>query len=167
MMNNTASLHMSMLPPVMGGSQARYLTSVPDPLAAIHTTLGHNTPAGWLNELDTEGLEVYMTPERALVLVDRTPMRSCNGCDHFRSPLNGLGGTQLNLVAELEELDGSVMHGVYGGMLGGAAVVVDQYMHLRNGVPTAIVRVITRVNGTGPGGPLEHQRFVDLLLEGD
>ena len=53
-------------------------------------------------------------------------------------------------------MNDTVLHGVYSGLLGGTAVMMDQYVQLRNGVPVAIVRVIDsgeRFGADGEQGP--------------
>jgi len=135
-------------------------------LAAHYETLGASTPANWLMDLDADGLEIHVTPEHALVLVDRAPiMTDADGNAFMRKGVHGLGGTKLNLVGEVESINGSVLRGVYSGLLGGTAVLMDQYVQLHNGVPMAIVRMITRVNGSAPVMNADQQAFVMALLE--
>ena len=119
-------------------------------LAAHQQTIGATTPANWLQDLDAEGLEVYVTDAKVLVLVDRTPMIEENGAAYLRRGLHGLGGTHLSLVGEVENVNDQVLHGVYSGLIGGTAVLMDQYVHLRNSVPITIVRLVSRVNGSAP-----------------
>jgi hypothetical protein len=40
-----------------------------------------------------------------------------------------------------------LLHSVHGGLHGGAAMVVDQYLLLQDDVPSFLVRLITPVNG--------------------
>lgn len=136
-----------------------------DQLAAIYSTLGAQTEPDWFMDIDTCGLEVYVTPEKALVILDRSPLAQRGCAAWFRKPKEEWGGTKLDLVGELEMLEGLVWHGVYSGLLGGTAVMMDQYVRLHNGVPLAMVRVITRVNGSPSAPPVEHERYVELLME--
>ena len=131
-------------------------------LAAHQQTLGLNAAANWL--LDLDDLEVFVTTEHALVLVDRSPMVSDNGVAYLRKGVNGLGGTHLTLIGEVECMSESVMHGTYSGLLGGTAVLMDQYMQLSNGVPAALVRVITRVNGSAPFPIRDHEKLLSGLF---
>lgn len=140
------------------------LKSTSNWLAAIHATIGPGTPAGWFLDLDAEGMEVYSLPDRSLVLVDRTPMVEAEGQAYLRKPVQGLGGTRLSLVSEVEDFAEDVLHGAYSGLLGGKAVVMDQYVQMRNCVPVAIVRVITRVNGLAPAPPINREELVASLL---
>lgn len=119
-------------------------------LAANREVLGTNTPANWLLDLDADDMEVYVTPSRTLVLVDRMPILNMDGAAFLRKGVAGLGGSHLSLVGEVESVNDSVMRGTYSGLLGGTAVLMDQYVQLRNGVPVTVVRVINRVNGSAP-----------------
>ncbi|MBK9539107.1 MAG: hypothetical protein IPO12_10265 [Flavobacteriales bacterium] len=119
-------------------------------LAAHQQTIGATIPANWLQDLDTDALEVYVTPERTLVLVDRSPIIAENGEAYLRKGVQGLGGTHLSLVGEVESINDDVLHGVYSGLIGGTAVLMDQYVQLRNGSPITIVRMVSRVNGPAP-----------------
>lgn len=119
-------------------------------LAANREVLGNNTPANWLLDLDADDMEVYVTKGRSLVLVDRMPIINMDGAAFLRKGVSGLGGSHLTLVGEVEVVNDSVMRGTYSGLLGGTAVLMDQYVQLRNGVPVTIVRVINRVNGSAP-----------------
>lgn len=102
----------------------------------------------WILDQDTTGLEVLRTPWDALVLVDRAPLEGpeCQGTLD-RKGLNGLVGTSLTLVGDIDWVEDDVMHGVYSGMMGGAAVLLDQYVQCLNGIPRVIVRVISWSNG--------------------
>lgn len=140
------------------------MTATSNWLAASHVTLGANAPAGWLLDLDTEDLEFYVTPEHALVLVDRSPIIIGDGTAYLRAGLHGLGGTRLSLVDEVDHMNDSVLHGVYSGLLGGTAVMMDQYVQLHNGMPVAIVRVINRVNGSIPAPIFDQEELVTTLL---
>lgn len=103
--------------------------------------------AGGIPWLGQEGVEVFTTAGGASVLVDRKPMVEKDGGAYLRSMLRGDDGDVLKLVGELDHVCGSVWHGTYSGLVGGAAVLVDQYVQLRNCVPVTIIRVIARVNG--------------------
>ena len=126
------------------------LTMTTNWLAAHHQTLGPTAPAGWLMDLDADELEIYVTAEQALVLVDREPIITKEGAAFLRTGLHGLAGTHLSLMGEIKSMNDAVLRGRYSGMLGGTAVLMDQYVRIQHGVPSAIVRVISRVNGTAP-----------------
>lgn len=141
------------------------LKAAPNWLAAIHATFGPGALAGWFMDLDADGMEVYLAPENSLVLVDRSPIVEGNGESYLRSPMRGLGGTHLRLIGEVEHISDRVLHGVYSGRLGGTAVMMDQYVQLRNCVPIAIVRVIARVNGSAPPATFDREELVTRLLD--
>lgn len=143
---------------------AQHVTQTPNWLAAHRQTLGANTPANWLMDLDADELEIYVTSAQALMLVDRAPLITEEGSAYLRKSVNGLGGTHLTLVGEVDDLSDSVLHGVYSGLLGGTAVLMDQYVQLRNGLPVALVRVITKVNGSLPVANSEQDQLVVELL---
>ena len=126
------------------------MTATSNWLAASHATLGANTPANWMMDLDADATELYVSRDHALVIVDRAPIIVENGAAYLREGVHGLGGTHLSLVGEVESISDSVLHGTYSGLLEGTAVLMDQFVQLRNGVPVTIVRAVTRVNGTDP-----------------
>lgn len=114
----------------------------------LHGRVVPDGPTELLLDLETSGMEVHVTPDHVLILVDRSPIIADDDCNAFlRSGVHGLAGSHLTLVGELESVDDVTLHGVYSGLLGGSAVIMDQYIRLRNGVPVAIARVIARVNG--------------------
>ena len=126
---------------------------------------GAISAAEWFLDLDTDGLEVMRTPWNALVLVDRAPLEGpvCEG-GLDRRGLNGLGGADLTLVGDIDWVSEAVMHGVYSGMVGGVAVLVDQYVQCVQGLPRTIVRVITPAKGR-QADALELERFVMELVD--
>ena len=143
----------------------QHMTPTPNWLAAHRQTLGANTPANWLMDLGADELEIYVTPEQALVLVDRAPLITEEGSAYLRKSVNGLGGTHLTLVGEVDNVSDSVLRGVYSGLLGGTAVLMDQYVQLRNGLPVALVRVITKVNGSLPVVDSDQDQLIVELLD--
>ena len=119
-------------------------------LATNRETMGPNASANWMMDLDIDATELYVTKDHALMIVDRTPIIEQDGAAYLRKGVFGLGGTHLTLVGKVETVNDSVMHGTYSGLLGGTAVIMDQYIQLRHGVPVTVVRVIARVNGSAP-----------------
>ena len=117
-------------------------------LAANREALGPNAAANWMMDLGADATELFVTKDHALIIVDRTPLVEQDGAAFLRKGVIGLGGTHLTLVGEVEHLNDTVMRGTYSGLLGGMAVLMDQYIQLRNGTPLTIVRVIARVNGS-------------------
>lgn len=114
--------------------------------ALHHRPPGHTAVEGWqlhwLTELGLDGLEVHGTRDGALVVVDRDPCASHHPSRKHRVP----GPPQLSLVGEVREDGDDLLLGRYSGLLGGSAVMMHQYVRLRNGVPDRVVRVITRIN---------------------
>lgn len=135
-------------------------------LDALHTTLGANGAESSLWGLDGSDMEVYTTSAGELVLVDRAPVKERGGTAFLRSSVRQRNGAQLNLAGEVEHMAGSVWHGVYSGLLGGAAVMMDQYVQLRNCVPITIIQVIARVNGSAAQQVEGPDELVKELLGG-
>lgn|GEM_PF-3325963 len=135
-------------------------------LAAQQQTVGPNATANWLVDLDADDLELFVTTENALMLVDRSPMITENGAAQLRKGVNGLGGTCWDLVGEVERVNDRVMHGTYSGVLSGTAVLVDQYVQLNNDVPLALVREIARANSSLPSLSSDHEELLSTLLIG-
>jgi hypothetical protein len=132
-------------------------------LAACHATLGVNVTSNWLFDHDMDAVEIYTTSGNTLILVDRAPIITGDGVASLRKGIHGLGGTHMSLVGELRHVNDSLIHGIYSGSLGGTAMLMDQYVQLRNHVPIAVVRVITRANGPAPANAVD-QRHVKALL---
>ena len=134
------------------------------PTSSLHNRSDRH--ADWILEMDVTGLEVLRTPWNALVLVDRAPLEhlACaGGLD--RKGLHGLDGSQLTLVGDVSWVDEDVMHGVHSGMVGGTAVLVDQYVRCLAGVAQTVVRVITPAKGAQAESK-DLDRFVlDLMRE--
>ena len=119
----------------------------------------------WILDMAAEGLEVLRTPWNALVLVDRAPLDGLGcGTDLDQKGLHGLKGGGLTLVGEIEQVTEDVMHGVHSGMVGGVAVLVDQYVQCINGMPRIVVRVVTASNDAPKCGALDLDRFVMKLI---
>lgn len=136
----------------------------PNWLAAHHQTLGPTAPAGWLMDLDADELEIYVTADHALVLVDRAPIITMDGAAYLRKGVQDLGGTHMKLISEVQNVNDTVLRGTYSGTLGGTAVQMDQYVQILHGVPSAIIRVISRVNGTAPAIQLDADTITLSLL---
>jgi hypothetical protein len=118
----------------------------------------------WLSCLDTGDLEIHITEENALVLVDRSPLIREDGAAFLRKAISGPGSIELSRVGELNSVSDDVLHGVYSGLIDGTAVMLDQYVKLRNGVPVTLVRVIARLNAAESGGRIEQDRLVAKLM---
>ena len=167
MKNLIATLAMNMILATLLNAQGPTpMTMTTNWLAAHQQALGPDAAANWLLDLDADELEVFVTLDHALVLVDRSPMISENGVAYLRKGVNGLGGTRLSLVGEIEVMSDNVMHGTYSGLLGGTAVLMDQYIQLNNDTPVALVRVITRVNGSMPASIGDREKLLTALING-
>ncbi|MBK9416853.1 MAG: hypothetical protein IPN62_06035 [Flavobacteriales bacterium] len=135
-------------------------------MAANQQTLGSQASASWMLDLETDGMEVHVSPERALVLVDRQPIITTeNGEAFLKAGIFGLAGTRLTLQGNIEIIDGSLMHGRYTGSLDGQPVVMDQYLEMRNDVLTGLVRVVTAVQGSAPVPIHTNIDYVQGLLD--
>lgn len=135
-------------------------------MAATRQTLGPQASASWMLDLETDGVEIHVSPERALVLVDRRPIiTNENGEAFLKAGISGLAGTRLTLQGDVEFIDDSLLHGRYTGTLDGQPVVMDQYLRLRNDVPIGLVRVVRSAQGSSPVFPYANTAYVRGLLE--
>ncbi len=133
-------------------------------LAAHQAAIGTTVPAQWLQDIGVADMEVLMAEDRTLVLVDRAPVVTENGTAFMRRGLHGLGGTRLALVEEVEHISEDVLRGTYRGSIGGAAVQMDQYVRLRNGVPVTVVRMVRRTDGSAPPArPIGDHLVLELI----
>lgn len=140
-------------------------------LAAHRQVFGEGVPALWLHDLDMLGMEMYITAHHELVLVDRTPVMVEGHSAWLRRTVQHFPGFQASPVGDIRSIDlpglpphEVVLHGIHSGLLAGAAVLMDQYVHLRHGSPIAVVRIVGRVNGTGFSGPGDHVPVLRKLL---
>jgi hypothetical protein len=134
-------------------------------MGATKQTLGPQASASWMFDLETDGLEVHVSPEKALVLVDHSPIiTTATGEAYFKAGILGLAGTRLTIQGEVESIDDSFLHGRYAGTLDGQPVVMDQYMLMRNGAPTRLVRVIRSVQGSAHVPNYGNVAYVRSLL---
>lgn len=123
------------------------MTTRPDRPATHPSAPGPALPSTWPLDLDAGDLEVYTTTDRALVLVDRTPISNADGTAHVRRGIHGLGPAELSLVGEVRSVTDAVVHGVYSGLLGGVAILMDQYVRMLNGAVTTVIYVIAHASG--------------------
>lgn len=135
-------------------------------MAATQQTLGARASASWMLDMETDGMEVHVSPEQALVLVDRQPIFTTeNGEAFLKAGIFGLAGTRLTLQGEIDLIDDSLLHGRYTGTLDGQPVVMDQYVQVRNSVPIGLVRVVRSVQGSDPVLPYSNLAYVSGLLD--
>jgi len=135
-------------------------------MGAAKQTLGPQVSSSWMLDLATEGVEIHVSPEKALVLVDREPIiTTANGEAFLKAGILGLAGTRLTMRGEVEFIDDSLLHGSYAGTLDGQPVVMDQFLRMRNGLPTQLVRVVRGVQGSAPVPAYENIAYVLYLLE--
>jgi len=135
-------------------------------MAATQQTLGARASASWMLDLETDGMEIHVSPERALVLVDREPIRTTeNGEAFLKAGIFGLADTRLTLQGDIAFIDASLLHGHYTGTLDGQPVVMDQYLRMRSDVLIGLVRVVRAVQGSTPILPYSNLAYVGGLLE--
>ncbi len=136
-------------------------------LGAAKETLGKQTSASWMLDMETDGMEIHVSPEKALVLVDREPIITTeNGEAFLKAGIFGLAGSRLTLHGDITFIDDSLLHGRYTGTLDGQPVVMDQYVRVSNDVPIGLVRVVRSVQGSTPVLPYSNLAYVSGLLEG-
>ncbi len=135
-------------------------------MAATQQTLGARASASWMLDLETDGMEIHVSPEKALVLVDRQPIVNTeNGEALLKAGIFGLAGTRLTLQGDITFIDDSLLHGRYTGTLDGQPVVMDQYVQVRNDAPIGLVRVVRSVLGSAPVLPYTNLAYVTGLLQ--
>lgn len=136
-------------------------------MGAAKQTLGPQVSSGWMLDLANEDVEFHVSPEKALVLVDLEPIVTTeNGEAFLKAGIFGLSGTRLTIQGDVEFIDDSLLHGCYAGTLDGQPVVMDQYLRIRNGVPTQLVRVVRGVQGSAPVLAYQNLTYVRSLLDG-
>ncbi len=139
----------------------------PNWLAAYKECLGDQASPGWMMDMEADGMEVYTTDDKALVLVDRSPIRmSGNKGAYLRDCIRSTGGTELRLMGEVDHVNDSVLHGIYDGTLNGTAVRMDEFVSMRDGVLLARVMVIRRIVGSAPFVRGKHEEIALALLLG-
>lgn len=129
----------------------------------------HPTPPhGWCHGLSQTGLEVSLLPGNGMVLIDRQPCIEGDPARWLSLGIMGPAGTYATAVEEacpyaLEGLRANerLLHTVHGGLDGGAAMVVDQYLLLQDDVPACLVRMVMPVNGRRSMDEAMHH---DLLM---
>ncbi|MBK8340587.1 MAG: hypothetical protein IPK99_11620 [Flavobacteriales bacterium] len=135
-------------------------------MGAAKETLGQQASASWMLDMETDGMEIHVSPERALVLVDREPIINTeNGEAFLKAGIFGLAGTRLMLQGDIDFIDDSLLHGRYTGTLDGQPVVMDQFVKVRNDVPIGLVRVVRSMQGSAPIQPYTNLAYVSGLLD--
>ncbi|MEO8588411.1 MAG: hypothetical protein ABI432_03505 [Flavobacteriales bacterium] len=120
-------------------------------LGAHQQCFGPNACASWLLDQMNDSVELYVTTDHSLVLVDRALFNSTdNATAYLHKGLLGLAGTHLVLIGDVVYVNDSLMRGDYEGLVGGMPVSMTQFVQERNGVPLAVVQVITRKQGSAP-----------------
>jgi|GEM_PF-1316584 len=140
------------------------VTSQPNWLAAIHHCLGPQADIDWFLDLDGEDLELHVTSDRALVILDREPMPTRLGSAELRPCILSTSGTRLERITEPAAVNDSVLVGTYLGVLGGQRALVEQYVRMRNGVLLAKVMVVRKREGSEVMVPRTHDILVCELL---
>lgn len=132
---------------------------------AFRHCLGPMSGPDLFQELDFRSMAVYMTEDRALILVDHQPMIDANGRAHYKPCLLAAIGDRLVRVGSIAVFSGPVLRGRYAGLLGGQQVVVDQYMHMPNTALRAKVQVVRKATGPAKQEPFAHMTLACLLLQ--
>lgn len=132
-----------------------------------HGALCSVLPPDWILDLAGHGFELQTLNGHALVMVDRDPMEvtPC-GMARDQRGMIGLRGAALTLIGEVAQVSDAVMHGIYSGTIAGTAVLMDQYVECRNGVPRTIVRVISRLGGEGTDAAFDLDSHVLRMIAG-
>lgn len=132
---------------VRAGCTLRGMKHRMDERPAPVTVLEDAALSGWLAALRIGNGQAYGFWDDVLVLVHRGPF----GASPFAGEptVYGLSMAQEPKVMQMAGLgEGEqVLCGAYSGLLGGAAVLLDQFVRLRHGAAACIVQVLTRVNG--------------------
>lgn len=143
----------------------------PDWRSAIRQCLGHEAGTDWFMEMDGEALEVYLTEDKALVVLDRQPMHHRHGEYRLRPCILGTSGTKMKRTAGPMALHRGGRHGhpkvlvgSYHGQLGGLNVLLEQYQRLFNGVLLAKVLVVRHINPHAAPVPRLHDAIANQLL---
>lgn len=125
----------------------------------------------WCQGLSQEGLEARFISGHGLVLIDHRPCIEGEAGEWLKQPIKGPGGAHTTSVEppRFHHLEGlrqqeTLLHAVHGGLVGSTAVVVDQYLLLRDGEPTLLVRLVTPVNGQLPIAKALHNHLLLHLL---
>ncbi len=124
------------------------MTPVHDVQLAHEECFGTQTPPTWLHGLDIESLEIYLTGNKAILIVDRSPAFA--GPPWDGSLVQFLGDACFERVGDPEHLSTSVVHRVYCALIGGTSLLMDHYVELDQARPLTVVRVITRGNIPAP-----------------
>lgn len=122
------------------------------------------TQVNGLGELGITNKELDRCLERngSLVILDKDPTCMVHdpkeGAGEARSVAVGLSFTR---VGEVKNVTEHVVHGRYHGRQGELALVIDQFVDLRNCIPRAIVRIISPLSGNAGSSRSEQ---LDLAL---
>ncbi|MBK8498357.1 MAG: hypothetical protein IPL52_05955 [Flavobacteriales bacterium] len=135
-------------------------------MGATKQTLGPQASASWMLDMETDGVQIHVSPEKALVLVDREPIITTKDGEAFlKAGILGLAGTWLTLQGEVDAIDDTLLHGRYTGTLDGQPVVMDQYLRMRNSMPTRLVRVIRSAQGSAVVPAYDNIAYLRSLIE--
>lgn len=140
------------------------ITEQPNWIAAIRQCLGPQTNVAWFQDLDSDQLHLFVTADRALVILDLEPIINQGESAMLRPSILSLGGTRLDLIGDVVAVNDSIQVGTYRGTLGGQAVIMEQYMHTRQGLLLARGHVIRRSEASEPMRPRIHDELLCTLL---
>jgi len=122
-----------------------------DWLGAHQQCFGPNACANWLMDLMSDSVELYVTADHSLVLVHRALFSTTeNEATYLNKGLHGLGWTHLMLMGDVVHVNDDLMRGDYEALVSGLPVCMTQFVQEQDGVPRAVVQVITRKQGSAP-----------------
>lgn len=132
---------------------------------ALRHCLGPMTEPDPLLELERGSLALYVTDDRALLLVDHQPVAHCGRGAVYKPCLLAAAGTRLERVGGIMKCSGQVLRGRYEGLLGGQQVLLDQYMHMPNAALRAKAQVVRKVSGPARQAPYIHMALACMLMQ--
>ena len=132
-------------------------------LAKARKVLGPQAQVTWLMDLPADDADVHVSPQNALVIVQR----DAGSMDEVRAllhdPIIGTGGTRLHPIARPDTLDGW-LHATYTGQVQGIPVVVDHFLTPAGETPGILIRVIRAVHGSAPMQPFAESSFLRSVV---
>lgn len=140
------------------------ITEQPNWVAAIRQCLGPQANVAWFQDLDSDQLHLFVTADRALVILDLEPIINQGESAMLRPSILSLGGTRLDLIGDVVAVNDSIQVGTYRGILGGQAVIMEQYVYTRHGLLLARSHVVRRSEGSAPVAPRVHDALIWTLL---
>ena len=142
------------------------MTPIHDVQLAHEECFGTQTPPTWLQGLDIGRLEFYKNGNKAILIVDRSPIPRSSDDASDGPAVQFLGNACFERVGDPEWIDSSLLHCVYCALVGGTSVLMDHYVEVYEAVPLTVIRVITRGNVPTPASYETQEEDVLSLLQG-